>query len=127
MKRIRIQAPGARREPSWREELPLDPRDPDVVRAKALARAGELGWGLTARPMQSGPAGGFGRADGVGLDVTSDLAATTHSRGTPGRAGLAALAGGSRGGHNRSRLHRVFLCSARRPHLACGRLRRSRR
>jgi hypothetical protein len=38
MKRIRIQA-RARREPSWRAELPLDPRDPDVVRAKALARA----------------------------------------------------------------------------------------
>jgi hypothetical protein len=38
MKGIRIRA-RARREPSWREELPLDPRDPDVVRAKALARA----------------------------------------------------------------------------------------
>jgi hypothetical protein len=39
MKRIRIQPPRTRPEPSWREDLPLDPRDPDVVRAKALARA----------------------------------------------------------------------------------------
>jgi hypothetical protein len=38
MKRIRIQAP-TRRQPLWREELPLDPRDPDVIRVKALARA----------------------------------------------------------------------------------------
>ena len=38
MKRIRIQA-RTRREPSWCEELPLDPRDPDVIRAKAPARA----------------------------------------------------------------------------------------
>lgn len=38
MKRVRIQA-RTRREPSWREELPLDPRDPDVIRVKALARA----------------------------------------------------------------------------------------
>ena len=40
MKRIRTQRPRARRERSWREALPPDPRDPDVVRAKALARAG---------------------------------------------------------------------------------------
>jgi hypothetical protein len=38
MKRIRIQAP-TRRQPSWRQELPPDPRDPDVIRVKALARA----------------------------------------------------------------------------------------
>lgn len=38
MKRIRIQAP-TRRQPLWREELPLDPRDPDVTRVKAPARA----------------------------------------------------------------------------------------
>ena len=39
MKRIRIDRPRIRRERSWPEELPTDPRDPDVVRAKALARA----------------------------------------------------------------------------------------
>jgi hypothetical protein len=50
MKRIRIQA-RARREASWREDLPLDPRDPDVVRAKALAV-----------PTQSGSGGGFAGA-----------------------------------------------------------------
>ena len=41
MKRIRIQRPRARRERDWGEALPPDPRDPDVVRAKALARAGD--------------------------------------------------------------------------------------
>ncbi|HEY2690802.1 MAG TPA: hypothetical protein VGJ50_20340 [Streptosporangiaceae bacterium] len=40
MKRIRIDRPGVRQDQPWREVLPPDPRDPDVVRAKALARAG---------------------------------------------------------------------------------------
>jgi len=39
MKRIRTSAPRIRRERRWPEDLPDDPRDPDVVRAKALARA----------------------------------------------------------------------------------------
>jgi hypothetical protein len=39
MKRIRTVAPRTRRERRWPEDLPADPRDPDVVRAKALARA----------------------------------------------------------------------------------------
>jgi len=38
MKRIRTSRPRIRRERSWPEDLPADPRDPDVVRAKALAR-----------------------------------------------------------------------------------------
>ena len=39
MKRIRTSTPKIRRERRWPEDLPADPRDPDVVRAKALARA----------------------------------------------------------------------------------------
>jgi hypothetical protein len=39
MKRIRTVRPRIRREHAWTEELPDDPRDPDLVRAKALARA----------------------------------------------------------------------------------------
>ena len=39
MKRIHTVAPRIRRERGWPEDLPADPRDPDVVRAKALARA----------------------------------------------------------------------------------------
>jgi len=35
----RIRRPGVRRERPWPEVLPPDPRDPDVVRAPALARA----------------------------------------------------------------------------------------
>jgi hypothetical protein len=39
MKRIRIDRPRIRRDQPWPEELPPDPRDPDVVRAKATARS----------------------------------------------------------------------------------------
>jgi hypothetical protein len=39
MKRIRTVRQKIRRERPWLEDLPADPRDPDVVRAKALARA----------------------------------------------------------------------------------------
>ena len=38
MKRIQITKPKDRRERPWHEPLPLDPRDPDIVRAKKLAR-----------------------------------------------------------------------------------------
>jgi len=44
MKRIRIGRPRARSERPWLEALPPDPRDPDIVRAKALVR--------TARPRE---------------------------------------------------------------------------
>ena len=40
VKSILIQRRRARRERDWGEALPPGPRDPDVVRAKALARAG---------------------------------------------------------------------------------------
>jgi hypothetical protein len=39
MKRIRMAKPKVRRERLWSEDLPLDPRDPDVRRAKALSRS----------------------------------------------------------------------------------------
>jgi hypothetical protein len=39
MKRIRVTKPKVRRERLWSEDLPLDPRDPDVRRAKALSRS----------------------------------------------------------------------------------------
>jgi hypothetical protein len=39
MKRIRMEKPKGRRYRRSPEVLPLDPRDPDVRRAKALARA----------------------------------------------------------------------------------------
>ncbi len=38
MKRIRIEKPRPRRACRWPEVLSLDPRDPDIRRAKALAR-----------------------------------------------------------------------------------------
>jgi hypothetical protein len=39
VKRIRIDKPRIRHECPRPEDLPADPRDPDVVRAKALARS----------------------------------------------------------------------------------------
>ena len=38
MKRIRIERQQARSKRPWLEALSPDPRDPDIVRAKALAR-----------------------------------------------------------------------------------------
>jgi len=49
MKRIRISAPRVRRGRRWPEDLPADPRDPEVVRAKALARARPAGSSRTSR------------------------------------------------------------------------------
>ena len=42
MKRIHTSTARIRRERRWPEDLPDDPRDPDVVRAKALARKRRL-------------------------------------------------------------------------------------
>jgi hypothetical protein len=39
MKRVRTQKLRIRRDHPWHEVLPAGPRDPDVLRAKALARA----------------------------------------------------------------------------------------
>jgi hypothetical protein len=41
MKRVRIEKSKGRREPRWREALPLDSRDIDVLRAKAIRQVGE--------------------------------------------------------------------------------------
>ena len=41
MKRMRIERLKVRREPRWLEVLPLDPRDVDVLRAKAIQQAGK--------------------------------------------------------------------------------------
>ena len=62
MKQIRIHKPRARRERSWREALPPDPRDPDIVRAKALARARQPGQRVTSHAVavpRPADAGGF--------------------------------------------------------------------
>jgi len=41
MKRVRIEKVKGRREPRRLEVLPLDPRDVDVLRAKAIRQVGE--------------------------------------------------------------------------------------
>lgn len=52
MQRIRIDRCRIRREPPWHEVLPPDPRDPDVVRAKARARAGPVGSSRASQAQQ---------------------------------------------------------------------------
>ena len=59
MTQIRITK---RRRPDdrWLEPLPLDPRDPDIVRAKELARRARTGTplpGRTGRPDRTGRTG----------------------------------------------------------------------
>jgi len=49
VQRTRIHQHKIQRERPWQEVLPPDPRDPDVVRAKALARTGDRTGGTTAR------------------------------------------------------------------------------
>jgi hypothetical protein len=41
MKRIRIQTQRSRRERPRPDVLALDPRDPDIVRAKTIGRSGD--------------------------------------------------------------------------------------
>lgn len=48
MKRTRIRRPRARSERPWLEALSPDPRDPDIARAKALARTAR------SKPDQTG-------------------------------------------------------------------------
>jgi hypothetical protein len=57
MQRIRIHRHRIRRERPWHDIVPPALRDPGVVRAKALARAGDRAGGRTARQSHSpGPA-----------------------------------------------------------------------
>jgi len=51
VQQIRKRRPGVRHERPWHEVLPPDPRDPDVVRAKALARAGDRARTRTGTPL----------------------------------------------------------------------------
>jgi len=53
VQRIRIHRHRTRREGTWQEVLPPGLRDPDVVRAKALARAGDRAGRATARQSRS--------------------------------------------------------------------------
>jgi hypothetical protein len=41
VRRIRIEKPKPRLDRPWLEVLPLDPRDPDVVRVKVVDREGK--------------------------------------------------------------------------------------
>jgi len=47
LRRVRIDRPRVRRDRSWLEVFPLEVRDPDIVRAKAIDRSGERQSGTT--------------------------------------------------------------------------------
>ena len=47
VRRIRIERPKVGRDRSFLDVLPLDPRDPDIVRAKAIDRSGDRRSGTT--------------------------------------------------------------------------------
>ena len=51
-KRIRADKPRIRSERAWTEDPPADPRDSDVVRAKAWARAGPVGSSRASQAQQ---------------------------------------------------------------------------
>lgn len=54
MKRTRIRRPRVRSGRPWPEELAPDPRDPDIARAKALARTARSKLGQTGLPETKG-------------------------------------------------------------------------
>jgi hypothetical protein len=64
MKRLHAGRPRIRRGRLWPEDLPADPRDPDVVRAKVLARARLTGSSRTSRAYR-------GEHDASGHDRTA--------------------------------------------------------
>jgi hypothetical protein len=57
MNRIRAGRPRIRRKRAWTEDPPADPRDPDVVRAKALARARPTGSSRASQAQQANTSG----------------------------------------------------------------------
>ncbi len=79
MKQFRTDRPRARRD-RWPEAIPLDPRDPDVVRVKALARAAAPRQHVTGRAVTAPEP-----ADASGLTVpgtaTQGKAAATGTNG----------------------------------------------
>jgi hypothetical protein len=56
---VRVERPKVRRDRSWLEVLPLDPRDPEMIRAKAIDRSGDRRSGASPRSRAS--AGQVGR------------------------------------------------------------------
>jgi hypothetical protein len=79
MKRIRISRPRPRRERPWEDDLPADPRDPDIVRAKALAAYKRTGSSRSRSTEPKDVRNWFSAGSGLlgGLREIRDLAETT--------------------------------------------------
>jgi hypothetical protein len=54
MKQVHAKKSGSRRDHRWDEALPADPRDPDIIRAKELARTGKRGQRMTDHAVTAG-------------------------------------------------------------------------
>jgi len=54
LRRVRIDRPRVRRDRSWLEVFPLEVRDPDIVRAKAIDRSVDRGLARLPFPRQYG-------------------------------------------------------------------------
>jgi hypothetical protein len=54
MKQVRAKTSRSPRAHPWDEALPADPRDPDILRAKALARTGKPGQRMTGHAVTAG-------------------------------------------------------------------------
>jgi hypothetical protein len=62
MKQVRAKKSRSPREHPWDEALPADPRDPDILRAKALARTGKPGQRMTGHAVTVGESAESGDA-----------------------------------------------------------------
>ena len=78
MKRIRAGRPRIRRERAWTEDLPADPRDPDVVRAKARARTRRTGSSRASQAQQA-------NASSPGTNTWAPLGQGAYAAGVRGR------------------------------------------
>ena len=70
MKCIRADKPRIRRERAWTQDPPADPRDPDVVRAKALACARLTGSSRASQAQAANTSGPGANIRGLGQGRT---------------------------------------------------------
>lgn len=113
MNRIRIDRLRVRRERPWLEVLPIEPPDPNVARAKALARAQQAGISSSSGPLP-----------GIYTRLASSLGEWVAS---PLRSGwMAARHGGSGpGARSGTRNSKVMTGRSRRPGYRTAKDRRS--
>jgi hypothetical protein len=78
MRQIRIDTPKPRRRRTRHEVLPIDPRDPDVLRAKSLAYGGSWARPWFGHSEGPRPEGGVAPPGGPPADVEDRAGASTY-------------------------------------------------